>query len=126
MMVRILFLILELDYPEIEKEVCCRVKMYAYLRKKTSGKEDYNMKVLIKRTGEVEYIYDDILQTIFSLKDRKIERASHVEPCDDGRWTADMKPSGGGVLGPFETRRDALEAEVEWLERRMYGGSANS
>ncbi len=46
-----------------------------------------------------------------------ITRASHVEPGPEGGWTADMAPSGGGVLGPYLTRADALEAEQAWLRQ---------
>ena len=46
-----------------------------------------------------------------------ITRASHVEPDRDGRWRADLTPVGGPVLGPFDRRSEALEAEREWLER---------
>jgi len=46
-----------------------------------------------------------------------VRRASHVEPTADGRWAADMSPVRLGVtLGPYDTRREALEAEREWLE----------
>jgi hypothetical protein len=30
-------------------------------------------------------------------------------------WWADMSPVRGPVLGPFEERQEALDAEVEWL-----------
>ncbi len=46
-----------------------------------------------------------------------ITRASHVEPGPDGGWTADMAPVGGGVLGPFPRRADALQAEQAWLRQ---------
>ena len=46
----------------------------------------------------------------------RITRASHVEPDESGRWLADLAPVGGPVLGPFERRSEALEAEVAWLE----------
>jgi hypothetical protein len=45
----------------------------------------------------------------------RIMRASHVEPTLDGRWTADMGPVQGPVLGPFESRSEALRAEERWL-----------
>jgi hypothetical protein len=32
-----------------------------------------------------------------------------------------MSPVGGPVLGPFRLRRDALAAEVAWLERKLEG-----
>jgi hypothetical protein len=53
-----------------------------------------------------------------------ITRASHVEPTADGRWTADLSPVGGPLLGPFHARSEALEAEHRWLEDHwlMAGG----
>nr|WP_145059933.1 hypothetical protein [Lignipirellula cremea] len=44
-----------------------------------------------------------------------IRRGSHVEPTSDGRWTADLEPVGGPVLGPFGRRSEALAAERDWL-----------
>ena len=44
-----------------------------------------------------------------------ISRASHVEPDDSGRWLADLTPVAGPVLGPFDLRSEALEAEYAWL-----------
>lgn len=49
----------------------------------------------------------------------QVKRASHVEPDGKGGWTADMAPVGGGVLGPFNKRSEALAAEVEWLKERL-------
>jgi hypothetical protein len=34
----------------------------------------------------------------------------------DGRWTADLRLLLGPVLGPFDRRSEALEAEQTWLE----------
>ncbi len=48
-----------------------------------------------------------------------IARASHVEPNDDGTWSADMSPVHGPTLGPYPTRSAALTAEVEYLERHI-------
>ena len=45
----------------------------------------------------------------------RCSRASHVEPTPDGRWTADMAPVGGPVLGSYKLRSEALAAEVAWL-----------
>jgi hypothetical protein len=44
-------------------------------------------------------------------------RASHVEPDAQGYWWADLRPSGGPVLGPFRSRLEVLEKEREWLRR---------
>ena len=50
------------------------------------------------------------------LGNLSIKRASRVEPTQDGQWTADMGPVGGPMLGPFQRRCDALDAEMQWLE----------
>lgn len=67
--------------------------------------------------GNVRAIYFDDLTEIMSAVGGTpaVRRASHVEPTDDGRWTADMGPSGGPVLGPFARRQQALDAEVQWI-----------
>ena len=74
------------------------------------------MKLLVKRDGSVRAIYDEEID-LGVLGRPSITRASHVEPDDRGRWTADLTPVGGPVLGPFGRRGEALEAEREWLER---------
>ena len=65
----------------------------------------------------LRFIYDDdlasLLQDVGALS---IARASHVEPLPDGGgWTSDMRPVGGPILGPFETRGQALSEETSWL-----------
>jgi hypothetical protein len=63
---------------------------------------------------QINSIYDDRLIFLQQLGATDIKRASHVEP-QGTAWIADMGPSGGPVLGPFETRNEALEREREWL-----------
>lgn len=100
--------------------------------------------ILIDEHGNIRFVYSDTLDAVFSDESRVTRRASHVEPhpLRDG-WLADMRPSGGPVLGrgwqrtpeaiewslahegndgirslpPFSTRADALEAEREWLRK---------
>jgi hypothetical protein len=71
--------------------------------------------------GTLHCIYDDCLADLFKEGQTTITRASHVEPTADGQWTADMSPSGGPVLGPFPLRQTALDAEVAWLEEKLFG-----
>ena len=73
------------------------------------------MTLLIQPDGRLEFVWSDQLATFRDLGQTSIKRASHVEGTEDGRWTADMGPSGGPVLGPFELREQALTAEREWL-----------
>ena len=74
------------------------------------------MKLLIRPDGTVRAIYSEAID-LAVLGRPTITRASHVEPGQDGRWRADLSPVGGPVLGPFDRRSEALEAEVAWLER---------
>ena len=70
--------------------------------------------------GDLVYIYDDSLSFLQDLGKASVRRASHVEPTEDGKWTADMSPVNGPVLGPFPLRKDALESEVEFLKGVLF------
>ena len=72
--------------------------------------------LVIEPDGVVRMIYDDAIN-LRSIGDPAIRRGSHVEPTSDGRWNADLSPVGGPLLGPFDTRRHALTAEVAWLRK---------
>jgi hypothetical protein len=80
------------------------------------------MKLLVKPDGTVRAIYDEAID-LAVLGRPTIIRASHVEPSQEGRWTADLSPVGGPVLGPFGRRGEALEAEHDWLERHWLTGN---
>jgi hypothetical protein len=72
--------------------------------------------IIVEPNGMVRFIYSDDLASIAQdIGSLSTARASHVEPSGEG-WTADMSPVGGPVLGPFETRSEALATEVEWLK----------
>jgi hypothetical protein len=94
--------------------------------------------------GTISAIYDDALAELFDQGQVSITRASHVEPVTVGElpwsvrvnlpsgidlnnlsasagWCADMRPSGGPILGPFALRDQALAAEREWLEAKLFG-----
>jgi hypothetical protein len=73
------------------------------------------MLIIIGRDGSIRGIYGEAIDLAVFGQPR-ISRASHVEPNDQGRWLADLSPIGGPVLGPFDRRSEALEAEVAWLE----------
>ena len=70
--------------------------------------------IFVTRAGSLRWIHDES-ETYPDLGAVRIRRASHVEPIADGRWTADLRPVGGPVLGPFPTRSAGLEAERQWL-----------
>ena len=73
------------------------------------------MQLLVTPSGSVRCLYGEELD-LHALGHPAISRASHVEPIADGRWTADLTPVGGPVLGPFPSRSQALAAERRWLE----------
>lgn len=81
-------------------------------------------KVIIKiKDGKAIFIYDDKLRPLMNEGLVKIERASHVEPNEDGKWVVDLSPLGYSIeLGPFESRNRALLEEVQWIEENILNG----
>ena len=76
------------------------------------------MILTIDSAGNARCLYTEALP--LALIGRcKIERASHVEPTDDGRWMADLTPCGGQLLGPFTLRSVALAMEVDYIENMV-------
>jgi hypothetical protein len=73
------------------------------------------MQLLIESTGNARCIYNESLD-LTSLGQLTIARGSHVEPNEVGEWFADLAPVEGPLLGPFQHRSEALNAEAEWLE----------
>lgn len=74
--------------------------------------------LVVRLDGTIQFIYTDKVRALFEEGVGFIARASHVEPepTSPNRWWADMSPSDGPQLGPFDTRTEALAAEVAWLE----------
>jgi len=73
---------------------------------------------IVFKDGIARFVYSDRLATMTAnLGPATVSRASHVEPWPGGNraWGADMSPVGGGLLGPFATRGEALDAERAWL-----------
>ena len=73
------------------------------------------MQLIVHVDGAVSCLYDEAID-LTAMGSLKIERGSHVEPDDQGRWFADMAPVSGPKLGPFDRRSEALVAERTWLE----------
>jgi len=69
---------------------------------------------VVTAAGNVRAIYNERID-LAQLGKVSIRRGSHVEPTDDGRWTADLSPCDGPLLGPFAVRSEAIEAENVWL-----------
>ena len=72
-------------------------------------------KLVIDAAGTIEMIYSDDLRDLLKEGRAEIRRVSHVEPDAAGGWSADLALIGGPVLGSFETRAEALAAEVNCL-----------
>jgi hypothetical protein len=87
-----------------------------------SHKKPKKIRIKINEKG-IKFIYNDELRPLLQIGKSKIQRASHVEPTDDNKWIADLAPSGGPILGPFQTRTEALQAEVQWIDENMRGDS---
>jgi hypothetical protein len=73
------------------------------------------MQLVVDPDGRIRTVYDERFD-LARLGPLVIRRASHVEPDSCGCWHADLAPVGGPVLGPFDRRSEALEAEQAWLE----------
>lgn len=78
------------------------------------------MQLIVDSDGSVWCLYDEAID-LSTLGIPLIVRASYVEPDERGRWTADLHPVEGPVLGPFEQRSQALAAEQAWLEAHWLG-----
>jgi hypothetical protein len=76
------------------------------------------MTLVVDDSGVVRCVYDEALD-LAALGRPTITRASNVEPDPAGRWTADLAPVGGPVLGPFPRRSEALAAERAWLDAQL-------
>ena len=76
------------------------------------------MELVVGVDGVARCIYDEALD-LREIGKLQINRASHVEPDRDGFWWADMGPVDGPVLGPYQSRTEALEVERGWLNQRM-------
>lgn len=74
------------------------------------------MELLIEPTGNCRCVYGEAID-VSELGKVTIQRGSHVEPTKHGQWTADLSPSGGPVLGPFDHRSQAIKAEIDWLQK---------
>jgi hypothetical protein len=80
------------------------------------SKANESCELVIESGGHVRAIYSELV-SLDSLGSMTITRGSHVEPDKYGLWHADLAPSNGPVLGPFNCRSDAIDAEVEWLTK---------
>jgi hypothetical protein len=76
------------------------------------------MNLFISPCGELRCLYGEAVN-LHDIGTPHIQRASHVEPDSNGNWNADLSPVKGPQLGPFETRTQAIDAEITWLEENV-------
>lgn len=81
------------------------------------------MQLIVRSNGQVRCVYGEEID-LHVLGQPLIRRGSHVEPDSDARWFADLSPVSGPVLGPFNSRSDALAVEIDWLEKNWLPASA--
>jgi hypothetical protein len=81
------------------------------------------MQLVVDPSGSVHCVYGEAID-LAALGRLTIRRASRVEPDDDGKWWAELAPVGGPMLGPFDQRGQALEAERAWLEAHWLPAAA--
>lgn len=97
------------------------------------------MRLIIPPGGQARAIYSEpMAQLLEGLGQYEVKRASYVEPTEElseatkeriyrelgiwpgelpaGKWWADLSPVFGPVLGPFDTRQEAIEAELAALK----------
>jgi hypothetical protein len=89
------------------------------------SKPNKQLKLVVK-DGVIQSIYDDALVALLDQAESfAVDRASHVEPhtaiWGDGvsYWQADLRPVGGPILTGFTTRKEALDAEVQYINRHV-------
>ncbi len=78
-----------------------------------------SLKLAIEPGGAIVAIYDDSLAGLIEQGHVDIARVSDVEPYDNGGWLAVMRRDGAR-LGPFRLRAEALAAEVDYLNARLF------
>jgi hypothetical protein len=75
--------------------------------------------IAISQEGVATFVWSDDLAKLKTEGECKIERVSNVEPNEQSEWMADMMLIGGPILGPFETRQEAIDAELRYIRERF-------
>ena len=84
------------------------------------------MQLVVDSAGAIRCVYDEAID-LATLGPLSLRRGSYVEPDASGHWTADLTPvAPGTVLGPFDRRSEALDAERTWLEEYWLCGPVSS
>lgn len=78
--------------------------------------------IAIDENGNIKTIYNDnIAKVIENLGNSSVKRASHVEPSTKtpNTWEVDLSPVGGPTVDGFKTRKEALDYEVDYLNKNV-------
>jgi hypothetical protein len=76
--------------------------------------------VTVSDDNITSFVHDDEMAAMLNGHGESLTvRATHCEPQANGNWAIDLGPSGGPVVFGFESKRDALFAEVQWLEQNV-------
>lgn len=74
--------------------------------------------IFIRPDGEIKHVYsDDLRFLVDQAKHVEISRGSTVEPTSDGLWVADMAPIHGPKSPAFKLRSEALDWEIDYINR---------
>ena len=80
----------------------------------------------IDKDGNIHCMYEDSLHAMGKVK--AVARASHVEPSLDDGWDVTLSDDPrngeykGAFIGNYPTRREALEAEVAFINANILEG----
>lgn len=78
--------------------------------------------IFILPDGTINFLYDDVLKPLLECGESSFRRASNIDPKmtkDGPRWFVDLSLSSGPEIGPFETKDEAIKAEIDWLNARI-------
>ena len=91
---------------------------------------DQTLRLSIDQSGVIEAIYSDDLAGLCELGAATITRASNVEPSSLGWFVTmigdDSHEAFALQARTFRRRADALAAEVEYLESRLFSAAVDS
>lgn len=82
------------------------------------------MTLFIKPNGNIECLYSEEID-LSELGTLTVQRASHVE-FNNEKQLWEVRLVNSGVLGYFKTRREALDFEIEVLNKRIQNDTIDS
>ena len=82
---------------------------------------DTVVELLITADGSTQYIHSDEAAAFCEELPLRTQRASTIEPDEQGQWWVDLSPVGGPRLGPYapSQRARAVKDEIEWVRQHV-------